>query len=268
MAYLFSKSGHQRLFEIVKPGVLCVFDFDGTLAPIVKEPEHAHLRRGFAQRLVDLRAYAPVAIITGRSVDDVRARLGFEPEFLIGNHGLEGVPGWSSRSEDYAALCQRWRSELDSLLREAGVDPKIWIEDKRYSLALHYRNAQHRAQAEKQLAALIAHLAPPPRVVAGKCVFNLVPPDAPDKGTALLHLMRATGAATAIYLGDDVTDEDVFRLARPEILSIRVEPSAHSAAEFCLHNRSDVATLLDTLVTRLRQLKSEATPLAEPAHAA
>lgn len=268
MAYLFSKSGHQRLFEIVKPGMLCVFDLDGTLAAIVREPENVHLRRGTAQRLIELRAYAPVAIITGRSVDDARARLGFEPDFIIGNHGIEGVPGWPARSEDYEALCRGWQTQLDTLLHDLDVDPNIRIENKRYSLALHYRSAQHRAQAEKQLAALVAQLAPSPKMVAGKCVLNLVPPDAPDKGSALLQLMRSTGAATAIYLGDDVTDEDAFRLARSNILSIRVEPSAHSAAEFSLHNRSDVATLLDTLVTMLRHLSSERTSLTESAHAA
>lgn len=251
MMALHSEEGRRRLDEYVRPGLLCAFDFDGTLAPIVPHPDQARLPAGIRQRLAALAEFAPIAIITGRSVDDIRDRLGFEPDFIIGNHGLEGVPGWETNAARHRALCAQWRAQLEPALRAMG-DPGIVMEDKRYSLSLHYRHARE-PQAARRLDELFEQLVPAPRVVAGKHVFNLVPPDAAHKGDALRQLMNMTGAPRALYAGDDVTDEDVFRLPRHTILAIRIEYAARSAAEFFLPQLEDVAPLLDDLVLRLRR---------------
>ena len=78
-----------------------------------------------------------------------------------------------------------------------------------------------------------------------------MPQDATHKGGALEELMQQTGAATAIYVGDDVTDEDVFRLGRPDLLTVRIEPHPDTAAEFHLPAMPDIVRLLDELVCRL-----------------
>jgi len=252
MAYLFTESGRARLAEVVKPGVLCAFDFDGTLAPIAPQPDQVHIRHGVLQRLNTLRRHAPVAVITGRSVEDARARMRFEPDYLIGNHGLEGVPGWNGHAAEYEKFCRQWRAELSERMGRGGLEPAIWLEDKRYSLSLHYRAAEHRSLAEKQLADLVATLRPKPRIIGGKCVLNLVPVDAPDKGQALAQLLRDSQCESAIYVGDDATDEDVFRLRDRSILTVRIGHAAHTAAAFFLDNRSEVAILLDELIVRLR----------------
>src|SRR4051794_19629681 len=96
MSLSFSEYGLQRLDEIVTPGMLCGFDFDGTLAPIVTEPHRAEVPLDVLRRLVELCECTPVAVITGRSLADIRARLDFSPDFVAGNHGLEGVPGWEA----------------------------------------------------------------------------------------------------------------------------------------------------------------------------
>jgi len=265
MKPLFSEAGLHRLDEIVQPGLLCVFDFDGTLSPIVTQPERARLPAGVLQRLVDLSNHAPVAIITGRSVTDIRPRLGFVPDFLVGNHGLEGVPGWEPRGERYTEICRDWEEALSAALRDqARFDPGIRLENKGYSLSVHYRLARDRSRAETQLAELFASLMPAARVVAGKCVFSLLPQDAADKGSAFEQLMQISGARSAIYVGDDVTDEDVFRLRRPDLLSVRIERSADTAAEFYLHHRFDIVQLLDELLRRLReqQIKTATSPLS------
>ncbi|MDB5764836.1 MAG: otsB [Herminiimonas sp.] len=262
MTLLFSEAGLRRLDAIVKPGVLCVFDFDGTLSPIVAQPERAHLPPDVLARLVELSKYAPVAIITGRSVEDIRARLDFEPDFVVGNHGLEGVPGWERHGQRYEAMCEAWKQALSAALQdETRFDPGIWIEDKRYSLSVHYRMTPNRFRTEARLAELFSILTPPARVIAGKCVFSLLPPDAADKGSAFEQLMQTTGAGSAIYVGDDVTDEDVFRLQRPDLLSVRIENIPGSAAEFFIHHRLDIVQLLDGLIARLRKLPvADATP--------
>lgn len=251
MISLFSAEGERKLDAIVRPGLLCVFDFDGTLSPIVPEPDRAHLPPEMRAALVALSALAPVAILTGRSIEDIRPRLGFEPAYLVGNHGLEGVPGWDESSRQYLALCGQWERAIRVALREEGFDARVWVENKGYSLSVHYRDAAHMAQTEEALEQLFARIAPEARVIAGKAVFSLLPPNAADKGSALQQLMRISGAPCVLYAGDDVTDEDVFRLQRPDLLSIRVEPAANSAAACYLPHWSDMRILLNELIRRL-----------------
>ena len=195
MRLLFDEAGRQRLDDIVQPGMLCVFDFDGTLSPIVPQPDSAALPPEVRERLLTLATLAPVAILTGRSLADIGKRLGFEPHYVIGNHGLEGMPGWEGRSEGYATACAAWRSALElALLDKQRFDPGIRLEDKKYSLSVHYRMARNQAQAEQRLSALFETLSPPPRVVAGKCVYSLMPVDAAHKGGALEELMQQAEA--------------------------------------------------------------------------
>lgn len=252
MSLPFFEYGAQRFDEIVKPGMLCAFDFDGTLAPIVKEPARACLPAAVLRRLIVLAEHARVAIITGRSVEDVGARLDFLPDFIVGNHGIEGIPDWENRAEYYRQLCHDWERHLTMALKDRAMfDPGIWVEHKTYTLSVHYRLTRDRTKAQAELLRLFATLMPAAHIVAGKCVFNLLPPDAPDKGTALARLCEASDARSALYVGDDVTDEDVFGLRRPDWLTVRIERAGNSAAEFYLHHRLDMVQLLDALIKRL-----------------
>lgn len=253
MSLPFFENGTQRFEEVVRPGALCAFDFDGTLAPIVTMPEKATLPVGMRHRLARLNGLTPTAVITGRSVADVRERLGFEPAFVVGNHGLEGVPGWEHDSTRHARLCEEWADMLANVLQDrARFDPGIRIEKKTYSLSVHYRLARDQARAQAQLSELFATLLPGARAMPGKCVFNLLPPDAADKGIALERLMEACGASSAVYVGDDVTDEDVFRRRLRNVLTIRVGRDNASAAEFFVNHRLHVSEVLDLLIGRLR----------------
>lgn len=257
MQPLFSERGLARLSEAVADRLLCAFDFDGTLAPIVPVPDQAILPGEIRERLVRLASRAPLAVITGRSLEDIRGRLapgsGLEPDFIVGNHGMEGVPGMESDAARHERQCAEWHVQLARALAAAGngIDDGVQVEDKRYSLSVHYRHAQNPDVAARALQPLFAALTPPPRVVAGKCVYNLVPQDAAHKGTALERLMQASDARHALYVGDDVTDEDVFRLRRHDVLSVRIGPGDDSAADFFLKRQSDIVLLLDELASRL-----------------
>jgi trehalose 6-phosphate phosphatase len=268
MTLLFSQEGLARFDEIVKPGLLCAFDFDGTLAPIVAHPERAFLPPELKQQLIELSAYAPVAIITGRSVEDLKARLGFKADFIVGNHGLEGLPGWDGRAGRYEEICTSWREQLTaSLRRQELLDSGIWVEDKRYSLSVHYRMASDVHQAASALSECFPTLSPAPRVVAGKHVFNLLPDDAVHKGSALEQLIRVTGATSALYVGDDVTDEDVFRLRRGDLLSVRIDVEPGSAAPYFIEQRQEITRLIDALIARLKMLDARNWTLRESASA-
>ena len=263
MTPLFSDAGMRRLDAIVRPGLLCAFDFDGTLSPIVAQPDQARLPPEVLQRLLELSGYAPLAIVTGRAVADIAPRLGFDPDYLVGNHGLEGIPGWQARTDAYAAQCHGWKEMLSAALQDSSrYDSGIAMEDKRYSLSVHYRHARDPVRAEAQLQELFARLEPPPRIVAGKYVFNVVPQDGADKGAALEELMRASEASGVIYVGDDVTDEDVFRLKRDDLLSVRIEQSENSDADFFVHDWQGILQLLDELLARLRKHHAKGPPRA------
>src|SRR6186713_659242 len=89
MKHLFTPEGERALQDVMHLRPLLAFDFDGTLAPIVARPDEARVPESVSLGLAELARDLPVAIITGRSVADVRPRLGFAPHYVIGNHGAE-----------------------------------------------------------------------------------------------------------------------------------------------------------------------------------
>lgn len=242
MIYAFSAAGLTRLDALVATRPLLAFDIDGTLAPIAQRPDEARLPDDVQRRLGEIARCTSVAIITGRGVDDARRMLSFEPRYLIGNHGAEGLPGWSGRSEAFAATVRQWRPTLaTAALTDAGV----LVEDKRYSLSLHFRGAADPASARGAIERCIASLEPAPRIIAGKAVINVLPEDAPDKGDALRTLIGAEQTSNVLYVGDDDTDEAVFALDLPGVLTLRVEPSQTSAAMLFLRDQREVPRLVD-----------------------
>jgi trehalose 6-phosphate phosphatase len=250
MTELFSAAGQQALADFVQPGMLCLFDFDGTLSPLVKEPREASLPHAVQQRLHALQQCARVGIVTGRSLEDCRQRLAFSPDHLVGNHGLEGLPDWQQRATEFDAICSGWRFYLADALPE--IDAGIQMEDKRYSLSLHYRHARDRHRARQQLVMLFGQLSPLPRVIPGKCVFSLLPPKAGNKGQAVEQLIALTGAARTLYVGDDVTDEDVFILPRKDLLTVRVGHQRRSAATYAIPDYAAIVPFLDQLLACLQ----------------
>lgn len=248
----FFDAGLPKLRRLATPGLLCAFDFDGTLAPIVLQPDKAAVPSAVLTRLEKLAARTPVAIITGRSMADLRERLPFTPHYLVGNHGLEGLPGFEGRSAGWRAQCAAWEASLAAALaRQADAATGVLMENKGVSLALHYRLAQNRDGVRDLLLDLCRELAPDASLVGGKCVINLMPAAGLGKGHALERLIEAAGAHGALYAGDDLNDEDVFQLARPDMLGVRIEPDPASAAEFFLPHRLDLVHLLDELLARL-----------------
>lgn len=240
---LLAKENGEMLAQLAWSRVLLGFDFDGTLAPIVADRDRAVMRPKTAELFAAVCRRYPCAVISGRSKADVGERLGpCAVKYVIGNHGLE--PGaelgeFEREMRDAVPLLASALSEL------GGVD----LEDKRYSVAVHYRRSRTKRTTRSAILRAVERLETPMRVVPGKLVINVIPQRAPNKGDALLGLRTVEGANTAFYAGDDVTDEDVFRIDQPgRLLSVRVGESRGSAAKYFLRDQREIDLLLSKLV--------------------
>ncbi|CAN5898628.1 trehalose-phosphatase [soil metagenome] len=258
MKHLFSTEGDAALMLYLASRPLLAFDFDGTLSPIVARPEDAGVPLAVARRLERLVRLLPIAVISGRSIADVRDRLSFVPRFIVGSHGAEDPEDEAAAAlpalfDPLRARASQGRAELDA----AGVT----IEDKQHSLALHYRLARDRAAAQAAIAELVAGLEPDLTVYAGKYVLNVVAAQAPDKAQALARLVARSGAPAALFVGNDVNDESVFARRDPRWLTVRVgRDDPTTKAMFCLDNGREVATMLDRILALAERRGNAAAP--------
>ena len=225
---------------------LLALDFDGTLAPIVNRPEAAQMKGSTRSLLARACALYPCVVISGRAFPDVEKRVrGVGLRSVVGNHGLEP---WKATTRIHRRV-REWRPLFEAALAD---EPGVVIEDKNYSIAVHFR----RSRAKKKVKALVESVASGlerVRMIPGIEVVNIVPADAPHKGIALERERFRLHCDTAIYVGDDETDEDVFALDQPgRLLSIRVGRKDASRADFYIRDQKDIDTLLRLLV-RLRE---------------
>lgn len=244
---LFSPEGEVALAEFMAAQPLLAFDFDGTLAPIVARPEAARVPLAMARRLDRLASLLPVAVITGRRIDDVRERLSFSPLFLIGNHG----------AEDQRTAGQTW-AMFDELRARCAASHErmltlgVVLEDKGLSLALHHRLAMDQDSALALIHSLVEGLGPGISVHGGKRVVNIVSATAPDKAQALASLHKVAGARAVVFVGDDINDEPVFVRQEPTWLTIKIgRDDPHSKAMFFLDATSDMVSMLDRMLACL-----------------
>lgn len=261
MTYAFSPDGLQRIRDFVRGRALLAFDIDGTLAPIVGKPWDARIPDKLQADLASLSTRAVVAIITGRAIADARRMLTFRPRYLIGNHGAEGVPGVDAGARNFEAICRGWLAVLYAEGAALSPPAGIIVEDKTYSLALHYRHAGDVDLARQWLEKHAGTLTPRPRLIPGKFVLNLLPPGAPHKGDALLALLAHSGLPRALYVGDDVTDEDVFRLGSPPVLPVCIAPGSDGVSDLFLASQDEIGPLLEELVRSLDPTKAVDQPV-------
>ncbi|MFA6039373.1 MAG: trehalose-phosphatase [Candidatus Peribacteraceae bacterium] len=245
MIPLFSAQGAAALRKLAAGRPLLAFDFDGTLAPLAAHPEDVRFPERTRLLLERLNALTPVAIVSGRSRAAVLAFFPRPPAFVIGNHGMEGLPS-DVAGKDAVGTCTVWKTRLTPLLQ--GTD--AWMEDKTLSFSVHSRDAGFLSRIGATVTENASSL-PPLRVLPGKACVNLLPRGAPSKADAVLTLRKLTGCGCVLFVGDDLTDEDVFALEDPRILTVRVGPGPSRAA-YALGKQEDVEQLLETLVTLLQ----------------
>ncbi len=249
MKNLLAKGSADVLSRLAHARCLLAFDFDGTLAPIVDRPDQARMRDETAALLAAVCKLYPCAVISGRSKKDVTSKLGnVMIKYVIGNHGLEPGPNLVAYEREMLSI----RHALVASLKQV---PGVELEDKRYSLALHYRHAARKYETCLTIESAVVSLNLPVRMVLGKEVVNVIPAGAPNKGDALERLSDIEGSDAILYIGDDVTDEDVFGLSdnqedhSRDLLTVRVGQSRFSAADFFLRNQREIDRLLAKLIS-------------------
>ncbi|MFG3060881.1 trehalose-phosphatase [Streptomyces sp. NPDC048231] len=206
---------------LTRPGrAVLAFDFDGTLAPIVPDPDQA---RAHPDAVPALAAIAPrvaaVAVVTGRPAD-VAVRYGgfaevpgLEHLVVLGHYGAER---WDARTGTVEAPAPHpgvaaARAELPALLAAIGPREGTWIEEKGRAVAVHTRRAGDPQAAFEALRDPLAGLAARHGLIVepGRFVLELRPPGM-DKGVALLEYVREIGAGAVMYAGDDLGDLSAF----------------------------------------------------------
>src|SRR5215831_11922150 len=239
-------------------GRLAVFlDYDGTLSLIVSHPEDAWLPDSMRETLRSLAARVPVAILSGRDLDDVRGRVLVDGIVYAGSHGFDIAGAGGLRRElgaAYLPVLDTAETELREALDEI---PGAQLERKHFSVAAHYRNVNENdafrvTQAVDAVAATHREL----RRIDGKKVYELLPDIDWNKGKAVLWLLETLelerGKVLPIYIGDDRTDEDAFSaLEQPGIGILVSEQPQATAANYWLKNPDEVECFLRELIARL-----------------
>ena len=251
MDYLFDRIGKILRRLRVAKRIFFFFDYDGTLTPIVSHPEEAILSKEIKSLLLALKKNPRyiLAIVTGRSIEDIRNRVGLKGIYYIGNHGLEIFePKKGIKQLFPLGVVPELKKIRDELSRQFMGIEGIFIEDKKSILAIHYRNADLRwvpsiLMAIKQK---LKNSVAPLGLGFGKYVVEVRPNSTVNKGTAVLELLDQFNQdeVLPLYIGDDQTDEDAFRVLNRRGITIFVGLSGNSSAQYYVNDPLEVHEFL------------------------
>jgi trehalose 6-phosphate phosphatase len=236
-------------------------DVDGTLVPFAPTPQAVVIDPGLRQ-LIDQLAHSldgALAVVSGRTLGDLERLFGATTFALIGEHG--SAQRWPERSATLAdaEYSQALDAVRDALNADLAQDPRLLLEHKGSSLALHYRRAPERAEwAAARMAALATALGEPFHVLRGAAVVELRPTNI-DKGAAVRALMQAAPfkGRQPIYLGDDETDRPALAaVAALDGVPIAVGPRLLDTAYERLEGPSHVREMLLGLSVALQRAQN------------
>lgn len=235
--------------------VLIASDFDGTLAEIVENPLDARPVPGAKDAMAHIATLPGVTalLISGRALGVLRELSGApEGVHLVGSHGGEFDASFPGSPEPEAADEDTRARVLDALNDIASGKPGVAVEEKPLGIAIHYRKASNEhGQEAARAAEHLAEATPGVHAKSGKCVVEIVLVET-DKGRALSAAREAAGASAALFLGDDVTDEQGFEALTGELdVTVKVG-EGDTKARFRIDAPSDVVSVL----RRFAQLRS------------
>jgi trehalose-phosphatase len=235
-------------------------DYDGTLVPIAERPELARPTQETLDALAKL-ARAPnvcVVVLSGRGLEDLRNMLPIQELALAGLHGLETWP--PIRVNPQRVDVHRVRADLDRLLLalkdRLGSAPSPRIEDKRHAIAFHFRGfprAEGRRMRTAVQAAFRALENSSLVLVPGKEVLE-ARPSGVNKGSCARSMQeRMRPGSLAVVMGDDVTDEDLFRAFERDGITIAVGRAPKTRARYSLKGPAEVIAFLRDIEAARRE---------------
>ena len=242
-------------------------DYDGTLTKIVKDPSKAKMSKETRNVVRQLSKLCEVAILSGRDAEDVKKLVKIDHIAYAGSHGFDILTADGKRKNS-----RRWnaflpiidRAERDLRRRTKGISG-VLVERKKFAISVHFRNvsASQIKELEKHFNSVASCFSRKLRKSKGKKVFELLPKVKWNKGKALLYLMRAFGLSKEkefipVFLGDDLTDEDAFRVLREDGVGIIVgnEFNPNTLARFSLRNPEEVRRFLEKVKRNLEERKA------------
>lgn len=251
--YFFKRGVHAFKKDPRRPFLF--FDFDGTLVPIRNDPAGSSLSPGIKDQLekIALSGSASIAILSGRSLGDIRKRVQIKGIYYGGNHGLE-ISGPRIRfvHPEARSFGHAIDSVRQSIEKATGDLRGVFIEKKDLSFTLHYRMAGKKDKASarnifrKTISGEFAGHAL--KVIKGKQVLELSPAVPWDKGMAALYIMRRLNMDhLPVYIGDDLTDETAFRALKKKGITIRVGRSGKTEAQYYLKDHREILQFLQTI---------------------
>jgi trehalose-phosphatase len=249
--YVFRSLG-QIESEVSKANRIYFFlDYDGTLTPIVDNPENALLQEKFRRllRVLASRHDCILSIVSGRRIDAIKKLVKLPGIYYVGNHGfrIEG-PGISfvhpkarELSRELTLTSNKIRAQLEGI--------ESVLEDKGLTLSVHYRNTP--PSDVKRLLGTVRNVArrrEKLKLVYDKKVVEIWPRMNWDKGMAVRLIMRTLGRGLPIYVGDDSTDEKAFVRIKSGITILVSRRRKRSNAKYYVKNVADVYKFLRLLV--------------------
>lgn len=235
-------------------------DYDGTLSPIVKNPDEAILPERTKNILLKLAEDIPVAVISGRDRADVEEKVGLSEVIYAGSHGFDitGPKGlnmqYEGGEEAIPALDKAEKELKDKLKDVKGAS----VERKKYAIAVHYRNvADEEVNTVKTAVYHVLGRQPKLKKGGGKKILELKPDIDWHKGRATRWLLDSLDLEghkhIPLFIGDDVTDEDALEAIFNDGIGILVGTHGEkTAAGYRLENTDEVAEFLEKLHSLLK----------------
>lgn len=231
-----------------------LLDYDGTLTPIVKRPEKAILSRKRREILRQIAHHPSIkmAIISGRQLSDIKKLIAIPHIIYVGNHGFEieiqGKHQIHPAAKYFVHILKKIKNKLARKIKIKGV----LIEDKEFTLSIHYRlvSRQDLQSFHQLFSTIIESWKKKIRITTGKKVIEIRPPFDWDKGKAVRWIISKLKLKSyfPVYIGDDRTDEDAFRVLKGKGISAKVGMSGKTLADRRLKNVAEVYRFLSRLV--------------------
>jgi trehalose-phosphatase len=238
-------------------GLLMLFDFDGTLSPIVDFPSQAILPRHWRNRLKRLSRLPNITVgmVTGRALEDIRKRAGIPGIIYAAAHGYEITRGHRQLLKVGTAHRRPLKKLAGQLSEELSKISGTEVEFKGHAVAVHYRRVKAPRRAaviRKAKKIALPHLDKQGwQITGGKMVLEVRPAKQWNKGDAVKWIWKHVAPSfLPCYIGDDVTDEDAFRIIGNRGITIRVGRKRNSHAQYYVNNIEELVPWMKEIETR------------------